>query len=111
MDPFSEFFSRLWSIFSSLTPTRKFSLLVAGVLTLASIGLLIYWTGQTDYGVLFSNLSSEDAGNIVRKLQEKKVPYKLSPASDTISVSVEKVSELRLEMATAGLPQGGGGRV
>src|SRR5574340_645537 len=108
MDPFSEFFAKLMSSFSSLTPARKLSLLVAAVLTMASIGLLVYWTGQVEYRLLFSNLSSDDAGNIVAKLQEKKIPYKLSPAGDSISVPAEKVAELRLEMATAGLPQGGG---
>lgn len=108
MDPFSEFLSKLWAAVASLTPARKVSLLVAAVVTLASIGLLVYWTGQVEYRVLFSNLSSEDAGNIVNKLQEKKVPYRLSSAGDAISVPMEKVAELRLELATAGLPQGGG---
>ncbi len=91
-----------------MTPMRKVYLLLTGIVTLAGIGLLVYWTGQTEYGVLFSNLASEDAGQIVTKLQEKKIPYQLSPASDRISVPAERVSELRLEMAAAGLPQGGG---
>lgn len=108
MDPFSEFISKLSAGFASLAPARKVSLLVAAVVTLAGIGLLVYWTGQVEYRVLFSNLSGEDAGNIVSKLQEKKVPYKLSSTGDAISVPAEKVAELRLEMATAGLPQGGG---
>jgi flagellar M-ring protein FliF len=108
MDPFSEFFSKLSAGFASLAPARKVSLLAAAVVTLASIGLLVYWTGQVEYRVLFSNLSGEDAGNIVSKLQEKKVLYRLSSTGDAISVPAEKVAELRLEMATAGLPQGGG---
>lgn len=107
MDPGLEFFTKLGAGFSSLTPARKVSLLITAIVTLASIGLLVHWTGQVDYRVLFSNLSSEDAGNIVNKLQEKKIPYKLSPAGDAISVPTEKVAELRLELAAAGLPQGG----
>jgi flagellar M-ring protein FliF len=108
MDSFSDFFSKLSAGLSALTPARRVSLLVASVITLASIGLLVYWTGQVEYRVLFSNLSGEDAGSIVNKLQEKKVPYRLSSSGDAISVPAEKVAELRLEMATAGLPQGGG---
>ncbi len=69
---------------------------------------LVYFANTVEYRVLFSNLSSEDAGNIVSKLQEKKVPYKVSPAGDSILVPQEKVSELRLELAASGLPQGGG---
>jgi len=108
MDPFSEFLTKLGAGFSSLTPARKASILLATVLTLAGIGLLVYLTNQIEYRVLFSNLSSEDAGSIVGKLQEKKVPYKVSAGGDAISVPTDKVAELRLEMATAGLPQGGG---
>lgn len=108
MDPLSEFLSKLSAGLSSLPRGRKISLLVAAVVTLASIALLVYWTGQVEYRVLFSNLSSEDAGSIVSKLQEKKVPYRLSSTGDAISVPTDKVAELRLELATAGLPQGGG---
>ena len=108
MDAILEFFTKLGAGFSSLTPVRKASLLAAAIVTLSGIGLLVYWTGQIDYRVLFSNLSGEDAGNIVNKLQERKIPYRLSPAGDAISVPTEKVAELRLELAAAGLPQGGG---
>jgi flagellar M-ring protein FliF len=107
MDPF-EFFTKLGKGFSSLTPARKASILLATILTLAGISFLVYLTGQIEYRVLFSNLSGEDAGSIVGKLQERKVPYKISAGGDAISVPTDRVAELRLEMATAGLPQGGG---
>ncbi len=108
MDSIIEFFTKLGGGISSLTPAKKASLVVAAFLTFSAIGVLVYWTGQVEYRVLFSNLSSEDAGNIVNKLQEKKISYKLSPAGDAISVPEEKVAELRLELAASGLPQGGG---
>ena len=108
MDPFSELFTKFTAGFASLTQARKVSILLAAFITMASMAFLVYLTGQIEYRVLFSNLSSEDAGSIVNKLQEKKVPYKLSATGDAVSVPTDKVAELRLEMATAGLPQGGG---
>lgn len=108
MDPLSEFFTKLWNGFNALTTGKKLSLLMAVVVTLFSIMALVYFTNQIDYRVLFSNLTTDDAGNIVGKLQEKKIPYRISPDGTTISVSSEKVSELRLELAAAGLPHGGG---
>jgi flagellar M-ring protein FliF len=108
MDQLFEFLSKLKEVLSSFSPAKKFSLAAAALIAFAGIGLVVYWSGQVDYRVLFSNLSNEDAGSIVGKLQEKKVPYRISPAGDTVSVPVDKVSELRLEMATVGLPQGGG---
>jgi flagellar M-ring protein FliF len=108
MDQFSEFLSKLKAVLASFSPAKKFSLAAVTLIALAGIGFIVYYSGQVDYRVLFSNLSSEDAGSIVGKLQEKKVPYHLSPGGDTVSVPAERVAELRLEMATAGLPQGGG---
>ncbi len=108
MEQFLEFLSKLKDVFAAFSPAKKISLLAVTVIALASIGFIVYYSGQVDYRVLFSNLSNEDAGGIVSKLQEKKVPYRIAPGGDAISVPAERVAELRLEMATAGLPQGGG---
>ena len=94
--------------FETLTPVRKMTITVTAFLTLAGIAALVLFAHSIEYRVLFSNLSSEDAGLIVSRLQEKKTPYRLSAGGDTISVPGEKVSELRLEMAASGLPKGGG---
>jgi len=57
--------------------------------------------------VLFSGLAQEDAGAIVQKLSEQKVPYQLSADGTTIEVPQNKVDDMRLQLATQGLPQGG----
>ncbi|MBF0565394.1 MAG: flagellar M-ring protein FliF [Nitrospirae bacterium] len=75
-------------------------------MVLASLILLFSWSQKTDYQVLFSNLSEQDAGAIVNKLNEMKVPYKIT--SNSIMVPAPKVYELRLQLAAQGLPVGGG---
>ncbi len=91
-----------------LNPTQKVALVIAAIISLSLIGAMVYYTGQVEYRVLYSNLSSQDAGLIVSKLQEKKTPYKLAADGSSISIPSDKVSEVRLELAAAGLPQGGG---
>jgi len=108
MDSIIQSLSKLWSGFEALSSSKKISIGMVMLVTIASIVLLIYLTTQVEYRVLFSNLSNEDAGKIVSKLSEKKVPYKISSSGGAISVPEDKVSELRLELAAAGLPQGGG---
>lgn len=108
MDSVLQFLAKLWAGFDALSPTRKILAGAVAFAAAASIGLMIYLTNQVDYKVLFSNLSAEDAGAIVAKLNEQKIPYKLSSSGNAVSVPAEKVSELRLELAAAGLPQGGG---
>lgn len=108
MDSILLFLAKLWAGFDSLSFGRKIMVVSVALVAAAGIGLMIYLTNQVDYKVLFSNLSAEDAGSIVAKLNEKKIPYKVSSSGNTVSVPSEKVSELRLELAAAGLPQGSG---
>ena len=103
-----QLFSQMWKGFQSLPAPRKLTILAAAAATLASIALAVVFLNQPDYKVLFTNLSADDAGQITSRLQEKKIPYQLSPGGDTISVPGEQVSQLRLELAASGLPKGGG---
>jgi flagellar M-ring protein FliF len=108
MESLIHFFSQIWKGFTALEPSRRLSILVIAAITVIGIAGMVYWTNSSEYRVLFSNLGTEDAGNIVARLQEKKIPYKLSATGDSILVPSEKISELRLELASSGLPQGGG---
>jgi flagellar M-ring protein FliF len=82
---------------------------LGAVLALVFAGVL--WVAQTaghpPYAVLFSNLEPEDAGAVTSKLREMKVDYQLSDGGHAIEVPADKVYDLRLTMATAGLPRGG----
>ncbi len=102
-----QFFNQLIQGFNSLTPSKRIAVIVSAILSLVLIGLMVVLMNQKEYKVLFSNLSSDDAGKIIARLQEKSIAYKLSSAGDSILVPAEKVSELRLDMASSGLPQGG----
>jgi flagellar M-ring protein FliF len=85
--------------------------LAIGIVLLASVaafGSLIYWNSTPDYQVLFSNLSQEDAGEMVAKLKEKKIPFQLSPTGSSILVPKETVYDVRLALTAEGLPKGGG---
>lgn len=88
-------------------PAKKILALlaVAGLVTAAGI-LLVNWVQKADHQLLYSNLSEEDAGAIIQKLNELRVPY--SATAGGIMVSADKVHELRLQLAGQGLPQGGG---
>src|SRR5688500_3146904 len=79
--------------------------LAAGVAALVSVTL---WTQQAEMQVLFANLAAEDAGAIVEKLKEAKVPYEIGAGGASILVPSVQVHDLRLQMAGQGLPHGGG---
>jgi flagellar M-ring protein FliF len=92
------------------SPAHRKGLLIGVVflVSLAGFGSLIYWNSTPDYQVLFSNLTQEDAGEMVSKLKEKKIPFQLSGTGTSIMVPKEKVYDTRLALTAEGLPKGGG---
>ncbi len=79
----------------------------AAVVTLALTGWIIYYGSQGDYAVLFSDLKPADAQTIVEKLKAENTPYTLTNGGTTVSVPADRVSELRLQMASTGVLSGG----
>ena len=94
--------------FLALTMPQRIGLVVVLVLGVAVIPVLALMGKEPDMGVLFANLEREDVQAIVTKLDRQGVPYQVTESGDSIKVPGEKVHELRLQMATDGLPEAGG---
>lgn len=99
--------NQIKEIWNRLPKSGRIATIGAGVATLALIGAMLYFGSQAEYGVLFSDLKPADAQTIVEKLKAENVPYSLSNGGTTISVPHEKISELRLQMASTGVLSGG----
>ena len=83
--------------------------LSAGIGLAALIGIGVALTmnaSQGDYKVLYANLSDKDGGAVIAQLSTMNVPYKVQQGSGAIMVPAAQVPDLRLKMATAGLPKG-----
>jgi len=106
--PTNELSSQLKALFKNLSPAKRFTLisLVGG--TIIGFIFLMNWAGSPDFQVLYSNLGPEDAGAIVAKLKEKRIPYKISSNGSSILAPSEQIYDLRLELATNSLPRGSG---
>ncbi len=81
-------------------------LVLAGAI--AGAYVLWLWTQKPDFQVLYANLSPDDAGAVIDKLKEARVPYEVSAGGGAILVPSQQVHELRLQLASQGLPLGGG---
>jgi flagellar M-ring protein FliF len=88
--------------------SRKISLAVAALLSIAVFALIIIQARVADYRLLYANLESTDASAIVDWLKDQKIPYRLEGGGSSIQIPADKVYEARLNLAGAGLPQGGG---
>ena len=88
-------------------PTRAKLSAGIGLAALVGIGIALTMNaGQADYKVLYANLSDKDGGAVVAQLSTMNVPYKVQPGSNAIMVPAAQVPDLRLKLATAGLPKG-----
>ncbi|MFP3186720.1 MAG: flagellar basal-body MS-ring/collar protein FliF, partial [Paraburkholderia sp.] len=76
------------------------------VLVAVVVGLWL-WSRAPDYKVLYSNLSDQDGGAIITALQQANIPYKFSDGGGAILVPSEQVHEMRLRLASQGLPKSG----
>ncbi len=99
---------RLIEPFLALSPGKQMVIAAVAFLSAVAFAILIFVANRTDYRPLFTNLTSEDAGEIVKKLKDAKTPYQITPDGKGILVPSDKVYELRLTLASEGIPQGGG---
>lgn len=90
-----------------MTRTQLVTLGVAFVLVVGLLAGSTYWLNTTEYALLFSDMDSETASQVVTKLKSLKVPYQLDPGGHAIRVASTRVDELRLELTSEGLPTSG----
>lgn len=99
---------RLIEPFLALSPSKQMLIAMVAFISAIAFAVLIFVANRTDYRPLFTNLTSEDAGEIVKKLKDAKTPYQITADGKGILVPSDKVYELRLTLASEGIPQGGG---
>jgi flagellar M-ring protein FliF len=88
-------------------PARAKLSVAVGLLALAGVVFaLVIGTSQGDYKVLYAGLSDKDGGAVIAQLAQMNVPYRVAPGSGAILVPTAQVPDLRLKLATAGLPKG-----
>ena len=99
---------QLQTLLKNLSPAKRFTLLLLVAATVTGFIFLMTWTAKPDYQLLYSNLAAEDAGEIVSRLREKKIPYQIAANGSSVLVPREQIYETRMELASQGLPQGSG---
>ncbi|MEY2686797.1 MAG: hypothetical protein RL375_995, partial [Pseudomonadota bacterium] len=89
-------------------PMGRKLLLGAGIAALVAVVAAALLAGQReDFKVLFANLSDKDGGAVVAQLSQMNVPYKFTEGGSAVLVPADKVHDVRLKLAQAGLPKGG----
>jgi len=106
MNQLQIFFSQLSERFVALSQGQKVAALVLTTVTIGSVLAMSFWVKTPDLQLLYANLSEKDASAIVDNLKTQNIPYELSNQGKTIRVPANQVHEVRLKMASEGLPEG-----
>ncbi|MBR4382456.1 MAG: flagellar M-ring protein FliF [Selenomonadaceae bacterium] len=99
----------LWNRYDRRHKLIFFGAILAAIL--AFVGISFWYGSKPDYVPLYTNLETKDAGDVVNNLKEAGVPYELveDKKGATILVPAPQVHDLRLNLASAGLPRGNKG--
>lgn len=103
---FKQIFDQISSVWQRMDFPQKAFLMLMGFGFLVSILLWANWARKPEYGLLYSHLSSKEAGEVISQLKELEIPYELKDSGTTVLVPSEKIYEVRLVLANEGLPGG-----
>ncbi len=90
----------------TLQNSQKFGLMLAAAAVIALLVGSWMWSQTPDYRVLYANVSDRDGGAIIGALEQMKVPYKFTEGGGAILIPGNQVHEVRLRLASQGLPKG-----
>lgn len=99
---------RLKDIFVSLSVGKKLMVLILAAAVSGAVYALSLPLRGLDQSPLYAKLSPVDAAQVVEKLRNDSIPYRLTNGGRTVTVPSKMVDELRLKLSQEGLPKGEG---
>ena len=95
------------SLLGKLSSAQKLGAVLGLAALMATLAATYMWSQAPNFKVLFANLSDRDGGAVIASLTQLNVPYKMTEGGAAIMVPAEQVHDLRLRLASQGLPKGG----
>jgi flagellar M-ring protein FliF len=90
-----------------IPPQQLLALLLVVATAIALVVGGWMWSTAPEYKVLYSNLSDKDGGAVIASLQQMNIPYKFADGGGALLIPSEHVHDVRLKLASQGLPKGG----
>lgn len=91
---------------STMPTSRKIGTGVIGASIVAALVFLGTWVGEKTYVPLYSDLQPENSIELVKILQQDRVPYMVQNDGKTVLVPPEYVKQTLMQLAVKGVPGG-----
>src|SRR5579863_9143879 len=98
----------LLDFLKGLGASRLLAMVAVTVALIGFFAFVIMRVTSPQMTTLFTDLSAEDSSGIIKDLERQAIPYELRNDGAVIMVPKDKVTRLRMNLAEAGLPKGGG---
>ncbi|MDC0143389.1 flagellar basal-body MS-ring/collar protein FliF [Verrucomicrobia bacterium] len=107
MDKIKAMAMQLLTIWQQLGVNQKVTVAASSLLVAGALSVVVFFTSKTDFALLYGNMDSKSAGEIIAVLEEQNIPHKAGAGGTSIMVPREKVYSLRMTLASRGLPKAG----
>ena len=108
MQAIKELFKQLVGIWKELGLNQKITVSATTLAVIAGVITVLIWSGRTEYSLLYGNLDPVEAGKVTQSLDENNIDYKISGGGGSIYVPRGEVHQMRMKLATQGIPKGEG---
>lgn len=103
-DSLRQLIAEIQVLWNKIGLNQKIAMSVVITAIVAALAFWGSWNSTTDYGLLFKNLQHKDAGEIINVLKADGIPYRVEDNGTTVLVPDGQVYDLRVQLATQGLP-------
>jgi flagellar M-ring protein FliF len=94
--------------FSRFGAGRLAAMVMVTAAMLAFFAFVIFRFTQPSMGLLYSDLSPQDAAQVIRDLETRNIKYEVRGDGQTILAPRDAIARIRMDLAGKGLPSGGG---
>lgn len=101
------FFQNIKAFYGRLAPGQRIGIGAVIVGVIACLVGVAYWAQQTNYSLLFGNLSETAASEVVEVLKSEGIKYELKQGGKSVYVPYDQVYDLRLRFAGEGIVSDG----
>src|SRR3990167_8819230 len=92
-------FDKIGQVIGQLSLMRKLTMGIVLALSVSVVGYMVHVARQASLEPLFTNLNSDDIGEIVTRLDKQGIHYELDRDKRTVMVPAPDVLKVRLKLA------------
>jgi flagellar M-ring protein FliF len=90
---------------SAFLANRRLAVIGGGAVAATFVALMLLWSRDPGYSVLYAGLSGEQGGRALAELQKLNIPYQITEGGRVILVPTQDLGQARLQLAARGVPK------